>query len=398
MRASVFLILAACGGEAAGPIPLDTLPCESPTWWPGSLSSPTIPLELHTPAGFDEARAADILAILERAWTIEIDDMRFREPLRGADCGRDDAIDVFLWPGQPEAYVDALAPDDTTPQDDWFTYLVVDPDGEYGGAQLPATLAHELNHMSQAADDWNEPIGLMEATATYVEAQLEPALGARALTVADFQAHPEWSPDHDDGYETWFMYGASLYLEVLRAVRFDSHTAALGDLWLQMRNTADSNEPDWADAVRLAIAPAPLDDTLVDLAIWRWYVASHADDRHLPGAADLPPPALAGTATSSTTTLPLGTLDALGSAYVDLPAGITTVTVTGLPPELSVRLLALPGTDGADADELPVTAATATLDSPTPRTLVVIVVPLSYDPDTRPAPVALTLSLEHPTS
>jgi hypothetical protein len=391
-------LVAGCDGGGTGAITLGTVPCAEPSWWPGSLRSASIPVELHTPAGFATARAGEILAIVERDWAIETGEMGFREPLRGGACGHDDAVDVFVWPGISEAYVDSIAAIDATAQDDWTTYLVVDPDGTYGGDALPTTLAHELDHMCQAVDDWDEPIAILEATSTYVEAQIEPQLGARALTVADFQAHPGWSVDHDDGYETWFMYGAELYLEILRAARFDGHAAAIGDLWLGMRNTGEANEPDWADAVRAAVAPATFEDTLVDLAIWRWYTGAHADGRHLAGSADLPAPALAGTLTPSTRALSLDPIDPLATAYLSVPAGTATVHVAGLSPALTVRMLALPGTGGNDADELPVTDATATIDATAaPRTLAIVVLTSApYDPDTRPAAAALDLSITWP--
>ena len=31
----------------------------------------------------------------------------------------------------------------------------------------------------------------------------------------DFQGNPDWSLDHDDGYETWYMYGAALWLHYI---------------------------------------------------------------------------------------------------------------------------------------------------------------------------------------
>jgi hypothetical protein len=381
-------------GTAAA-IPADTDPCKHPRYWPHAVRSTTLPIEVHYPRAANAKRAFEVLAILERDWAIEVDQLGFRAPRTGGKCGSDDALDVFLWPGRPDGYTNAIDPIDGTPEDDWTTYMVLDPDGEFGGEQLPSTLAHELNHMCQASDDWDESIALLEATSTFVEATIEPALGARVESVADFQAEPGWSIDHDDDYDSWFMYGAELYLEVLRDAYFDGDPAGIGDLWRRMRNSSDDAAPSWADAVAAAVAPATLDDTIVDLAVWRWYVGPHDDGHHLAGAAELPAPEPVGAAAPGTRKLALGRIDPLGTAYVSLSGGSATVRVHGLPRGLTVRMLAIPGTAGADADELIVRHGTAAIDaSDAPRTLAVVVVPKgAYDPEDPPAAATLDLRL-----
>ena len=340
MRRSVLLALAACGGSPAEPS-YDTVPCDAPEWWQHSVRAETHPIEVHFPDGIDAARAREVAALLDEDWTIEVGAMSFRAPLEGAPCGSDDAVDVFLWPGQEEAYVEAIADVPATPEDDWTTILVLDPDGEFGGDALPTTLAHELNHMCQAADDWNESIAILEATATHVEARIVPEGGARAITVADFQAHPEWSPDHDDGYETWFMYGASLYLEVLRSVYFDDHESFPGSLWQRMRAL------DWADALRDAVAPATLDDTIVALTIARW------DE---PVAT---PPSLA----VAPGTITLDPIEPLGARYLELDG---TATV-----------------DHPDARVVDVA----------PGVVAIVYLPPGYDPADPPPPITPTVTL-----
>jgi hypothetical protein len=166
--------------------------------------------------------------------------------------------------------------------------------------------------------------------------------------------------------------------------------ALVGKLWEGMRNTGVENEPDWADAVTDAVAPRTLDDTFLDLAIWRWYVGANDDGAHLAHAADIPEPAIAGAASPGVTSVPLGTIDPLGMAYVTLTgAGTATISVQGLGAELAARLLVLPGATD-DADEV---TTTVTLDG-TPRTLAIVVVPtVPYDPETAPLPAELTLAI-----
>jgi hypothetical protein len=360
-------------------LPLHSNPCKHARQWPHEVRSKSLPIAVHYPRGVSAASAEGVLATLERDWGVETTSLGFRAPLTGGRCGGDDDVDVFVWPGSDD-YVDEV-------DDAGHAYMVIDPAGEGGGDELPTTLAHELNHMCQAADSWDQPAGLYEATSTFVESQVEPALGARAASVADFQAAPEWAPDHDDGYDSWFMYGAELYLEVLRDGFFDGRETAIADLW---RGMHDGN---WADAVRSAVAPATLDDTIARMAVWRWYVGPRDDGHHLANAAELDPPAYAGEAAPGTRHLTLGEVDALGTSYVAIDRGMAEVRVRGLRRGETVRMFALPGTAGADADELVVTRATATVDATdAARTLAIVVVPAAYDPDDPPAAADLRLA------
>ena len=62
----------------------------------------------------------------------------------GAGVVDDGALDVFLWRGHVECYVDVLAENPATLYDDRTAYLVVDPWGPYGGPILDTTVAHAL--------------------------------------------------------------------------------------------------------------------------------------------------------------------------------------------------------------------------------------------------------------
>lgn len=365
----VLTLLAGCGDDLVPetPIPDDAIPCESPALWPNGVRSADVALEVRYPDSLDEARARDVLTLLEDDWAIEAGAMGFRAPIAVPGCGDDDdAVDVFLWPGLDEGYVEGIAAIEATPHDDWSTIMVLDPDGPYGGDALPTTLAHELNHMMQAADDWDETIAVLEATATFVELAVVGDEDVRETVRADVQAHPDWAFDHDDGYETWAMYGSELYLETLTGL--DDDPALLGDLWLAMRNTGAADEPDWADAVRAVMAPRTLDDTFVQYAIDRFAIT--------------PGPAIAATASPADASVALGTLDPYGMAYVTLTGtGTATLAVDGLGAELDVRIVGLP--DGATITG-PVTL---------PRTLAIVVVPVApYDPQDAPLPAALTLT------
>ena len=70
-------------------------------------------------------------------------------------------------------------------------------------------------------------------------------------TALDFQAHPELPLDYDDDYQTWFMYGASIYLHFLRDRYFGGDVHFVSEMWRRMRNPPGSvndatyNEPDF---------------------------------------------------------------------------------------------------------------------------------------------------------
>src|SRR5205807_8990803 len=109
-------------------------------------------------------------------------------------------FDVFLWAGHDECFVDVIAEEASTTYDDRDAYLVVDPWGTYGGAILDTTVAHEFNHALQAADDWSDAAIVYEMTAVFVEDLVYDDDNQYVNQIVDFQAHPDWSLDHDDKY------------------------------------------------------------------------------------------------------------------------------------------------------------------------------------------------------
>ena len=210
------------GVEELPDLPLGVAPCVEGEHWPLHIASDDLPLIVHYRGPSESLVAEEVLHHLELAWSIEVDELGFRPPLsdEGA-CGPDGAFDVFLYRGIEECYVDVLAEDAATTWDDWTTYMVVDPWGPYGGEILGPTLAHELNHACQAADDWFDTPIAYEMTSTFVEEVVFDESDVYLDLLEDFQRHPDWALDYDDGYETWYMYGAALYLLHLRDRYFD---------------------------------------------------------------------------------------------------------------------------------------------------------------------------------
>lgn len=374
----------ACRG---GPIPRGTDPCASLDPWPLAVASETHPFTVHHRPGEDEM-AARVAALLDRSWAVEVDELGFRPPLPDAGrCGEDDDFDVFLWDGLRVAYADVIAENEATPHDDWFSYLVVDPWGPYGGDILDSTVAHEFNHACQASDDWWDLPIAFEMTSVFVEDEVFDDDNDYVTHLDAFQSRPHWSLDHDDGYATWYMYGSGLYLTFLRDRYFAGSGAFAADLWAAMRNPAGTNEPDLEDAVDVVLgAAAGVDflDSAVEFAIWRWYVGDRDDGAHFEEGSEWPRDAAVAVAgAASTAALPAElevSVMSLGTAYVDLSGGPVSVSLLDADPGVRWAAAVVPGAAG-DADRVDLAAGAVVVDATAPRTLVLVALPYPEDAD-----------------
>ncbi len=390
--------------EFCDAIPNDAVPCadEATEYWPLSLRSVRYPLRVHYPNRRQQAIAERILTILETAWQVEVVQLGFSPPLAdGGLCGPDDDFDVFVWRDLYEGYVSAIAENPATAHDDWFTYMAVDPWGPYGGDALEATLAHELNHACQAADDWWESPLVFEMTATFVEELVFPDAEVYFSTLGDFQAHPDWSLDRDDDYETWYMYGAALYLHFLREHYFAGDGAFAAAMWRASRSAPDGlNEPDFVDALDDILGAGPgigFAESVAAFSRWRWYTGGRDDGEHFadgprfPADTGVPLAADISAAAASIAIDPAPML--LGSSYVRVtradgePDGVWV----SLQPEgigdVRWSVEAVPGGDGlADGERLDLDGGPALLDLSVvgTRTLIITALPTGdYDPDER---------------
>lgn len=375
-------------------VPDDAVPCDHPEGWPLQVASDRRPLVVRYQAPADADTARQVLALLEQAWDVEVDGLGFSPPLPdGGLCGDTDDFDVFLWRDHVESAVDILAENPDTAWDDAFSYMILDPWGPYGGDALDVTVAHEFNHACQAADDWYDSAFIFEATATFIEEVVHPDDDGWWEQAQDFESRPQWSLDRDDGYETWFMYGAAHYLHFLRAERFGGDAGFVARMWKAMRQprfrSEDEweNEPDFADALDALLAPdSSFLKTLPDFAAWRWRPLD-ADPSWLGSQAglDVPGP---GDAAAIHALRPAPML--LGTAYIDLmrpppedgagAAGMTARLADHDHPGVTWVLQALP--DGPRSDD----GAPLTLP-PTAQALAITALPSAafgpYDPDDR---------------
>ncbi len=398
--------------------PPEAPPCERLGDWPHSTRSAAYPITVHYPLPDDLATAEAVLAHLEDAWQIETETYGFRPPLADTGlCGPDETFDVFLVHDNDECYADVVAPNPATPHDDYATFLLVDPWGEFGGDLLRATLAHELNHACQAADDWWDSPIVFEMTAAYIENAVCPDDQVYLYYLPEYQARPDWAFDYNDGYETWYMYGASLYFYYLRDRFFPDDPTFLSELWLNLRNPPGAeedptlNEPDFEDALDDLLTsrtPWSFLDSLMEYTRWRYYTGERDDGAHFAEGALFGPDALV-----AATTVPAGTPTfapdpapmMLGAVYVDLEAapGAGPVTVSlEAEPGYAVQFVvqALPGLPAGDGQRLnpgdmPWSVA---LDAAGRRTLAILALPTGPDdPDERTADrYPFTLSLGWP--
>jgi hypothetical protein len=303
-------------------IPVNTEPCRNPRYWPYSLHEPTADVRVHFRRREHEGIAREVAAAATFSLRFQQDISAFRRPASDdGRCGPDAALDIFLWEAAPLTYTDLVAMNDTTAWEDGYPFIVLDAIDTFGGAALPSTVAHELNHALQAADAWFDSPIAFEMTAMFVEDQVFPLDDNWLYFVEDYQRSPHLAVDHDDGYETLYMYGSVLYLQYLQARFFPADPSFIGRIWLAMRSPDDDNEPDFLDAIERVLEPAGrgFADTVVEFARWRWYTNYRDVGLHLPEAGIHPVRSLVMARDldfiDGVTTYPLRTM-MFGSAYV----------------------------------------------------------------------------------
>lgn len=277
--------LAACGGGADEPsdrIPDGTKPCEDPAYWPLTVASERHPFLVHYRTEDEAAMAREVVEDLDAAWELEFGQIGYVPPPSDTGmCGPDGSFDVFLWRDHRSCFVDIISEKIVTPTGGRASYMLLDPWGPYGGEMLAQTIGHELNHASQAANDWHEIAISFEMTSTYIE-QLFGA--GCTYCIRDFQQHPDWSLLWDDKYETWYMYGSALYFHFLKDRYFAGDESFLPELWRRVRNTPDlyRNIPNFVDAINAMLADrgASFVDSAALFARWRYYTGIHDDGAH----------------------------------------------------------------------------------------------------------------------
>ena len=399
-------------------------PCGHPEFWSFSLASDTYPILVHYRDSSELPMAEEVLRLTERSWQVETEALGFEPPLPDEGlCGPDDRFDVFIWRSYRGGTGDVIAPNESTPWDDYYAYLILDPWGPYGGERLDATVCHELNHAIQARYDWWESPIFFEMTSQFIEEQVFDDDNGYRDFLFDFQSHPDWSFDFDDEYETWYMYGSMLYLLYLQQAVFSGEAEFIADLWRSCADGPDENEPDFEDALEGLLterASRSFLDTVEEFSRWRYFTASRDDGRHFEEGASFPEAALVAIEREIPAEPGVHRFEPgpmmLGVHYVTLttPEDGTGEIILGFDGDIGARwsIQLVPGLEpGSDGETLNLSGAEQTVavsfgDLPA-RTLVILALPVGLDdPDGRGEerfPYTLTLSaatggdrLQHP--
>jgi len=260
----------------------DINPCAYPQYWPFTEESSKYPFLVHYRSSDEKEAAGKVVEYLDAAWHRQIDEQGYTPPPSDFGmCGKDGRFDVFIRRGNNSCKVDLVTDEFVTPWGGRASYMEVDPWGDYGKDILAATVAHEFNHATHAAnDEYDLPI-VFEMSASFVDQFYGPQ---DVRGIEDFQKHPDWGLLKDDRYLTFYMYGSAIYLHFLRDRYFGVDDSFLPKLWVDMRNKPDltKNSPDFVDALNMALKPkgAAFLDTVPEFARWRYYAGDRKDSRH----------------------------------------------------------------------------------------------------------------------
>ena len=232
----------------------------------------------------NEAKALEMITLLEESWTVQVDMLGFSAPLDDqGNCGADGNYDVFIWPGIGGAFVSSVSSNPATPYEDYSTYMAMDIGGAAGGELLDTYMAHEFNHAVQASDDWDEEAQHYEAGATFAEALVYPDEDDWFFEIRDFQDNPEWSLFFDDFGASWYTYAAAMYLHYLYERYFPTDPAFYARIWRGTRSNTGDARPDYIDAVRAVLLTergVTLDETVLEFSQWRWFIDQYDDGAH----------------------------------------------------------------------------------------------------------------------
>ncbi|HZO11940.1 MAG TPA: hypothetical protein VFB62_01735 [Polyangiaceae bacterium] len=246
-------------------------------------ASEPFPLRVYFDAPEQQPYAERIVAAVGVAYQRTVTEWGFWPPLLV------EGEPYYIYIGDPgagaAAYTAPYLANAATPHEDAFTYIVVRPG--LSDVALDVTVAHELNHASQAAMDMSEPSAFFESTATYVESLVFPAgaaLAGQLITVFQSQAHLPLeyaAPGPSDGYE----YGASLWLSFLAHVYGADDPAWIRALWEESVQVGPTNEPDHRDVLDGWLADrGGQAHAIEEFGRWRFFVGAYADEQHLPSA------------------------------------------------------------------------------------------------------------------
>ena len=219
----------------------------------GSVDHVDLPLRCHYEDEDDMPRCAEILEYISQSWTIQVNDLGFRDVI----FDDDGIFDVYLSSDGTGggAYVMGEGAD-ADPDDGRMaqpSFMALDP--SISDEEMESYVAHEFNHVLQYSTDFLEPtLPIWEATATAAEAWTIPGYKVWGPWVADFQTHT-WMGLLGDSYILWddhavwsyHEYGAAIWILHLDNTYYGGTGASGSALWGALEQDGRTNEPDVLD-------------------------------------------------------------------------------------------------------------------------------------------------------
>jgi len=213
------------------------------------VDSSTRDLRCHWESAGDASLCDEIIAGVEEAWSIQVDELGWPAPLPDDDGLLDVYVSSdaggFAYTQGTESAVD---PEDGTTGTSAF--IVFDPSFE---TTISWTMLHEFNHVLQFGIDPSERSAVAwEGVATAMEWFSDRSLVAQDVYISDFQADP-WLGLVGNGYgfgvDSLYEYGSALWVFHLDHHSGDGKGSAALDLWLDNAQAGWDNEPDFIDAL-----------------------------------------------------------------------------------------------------------------------------------------------------
>ena len=255
----------------------------------GYFDSTTYAVRSHFTAASLQSRAAAILQYTEESLAIQIGNMGFRPPLGDFGEGGSVAFDIYV--GNAEGAGGFTAPEaewPDTPRTDCTTWVMISEEIPDGG-DLMSTVAHEINHVLQAAHDCAEWISFWENTATYIMDLTYESVNDYVYFLPHFQMYPHYPLDYwesGNGYQ----YGAMLLPLTFDEALGHGDGVAVRQIWQASEQVDwENNEPDYFDAideVARAYGGTGLDGVQLLLTEWRYVTGNRDDGSHFSEGGD----------------------------------------------------------------------------------------------------------------
>jgi len=305
---TALLLLAGCAGIIRPPgrlSPLPTAGSDTPGFseidgalrpdpfssldlWPNRVESRVYPVTVRYQDDGDESDAIRVTRYLEQAWRAN-EEAGLRAPFAYAPDGSN-RFTAFLWRDLEACLALSGARASGASWEAHESFLVLDIWSGCGGEHMDAVVAHELHQaVTLAYDPWEDPV-FRVASATWFQDLAFDEDNLYFDMLADFQARPEWAITHDDGFQSYYAYGASLFLMFLSERYYDDGARFLSAIWEASRGTRGSgsiyqplasttDNPTWAHGLELTLPQGvSLADALTEFARWRWFVGERSRD------------------------------------------------------------------------------------------------------------------------